>query len=105
MERCVRWPGLHDHPTETQLRWFEMSWKEKQPTSAQLVRELLQDCWETAPGDDLMNLTERMSRVSKAVIKVEGGYFKESKIVYYIIPHVLFHSFVAFSVNPQCTKQ
>ena len=35
-EWCIRWPGLHNHPTSTQLRWFGMSWtrvKEKQPTS------------------------------------------------------------------------
>ena len=27
MECCIRWPGLHNHPASTQLRWFGMSWK------------------------------------------------------------------------------
>ena len=25
MECCIRWPGLHNHPTSTQLWWFGMS--------------------------------------------------------------------------------
>jgi hypothetical protein len=32
------------------------------------------------PGDYLMKLGERMPRVCKAVIKVNGGYFEESQI-------------------------
>ncbi|KAI9538416.1 hypothetical protein NQZ68_014160 [Dissostichus eleginoides] len=31
--------------------------KEKQLTSAQHLWEVLQDCWKTIPGDDLMKLT------------------------------------------------
>ncbi|KAK6322624.1 hypothetical protein J4Q44_G00074160 [Coregonus suidteri] len=51
MECCIRWPGLHNHPTSTQ---FEMVWdeldrrvNEKQLTSAQHMWELLQDCWKS----------------------------------------------------------
>ena len=32
------------------------------------------------PGDYLMKLVERMSRVCKAVIKAKGDYFEESQI-------------------------
>jgi hypothetical protein len=51
---CIRWPGLHNHPTSTQLRWFGMSWtrvKEKQPTGAQHMWELFQDCWKSIPHE------------------------------------------------------
>ena len=26
MDCCIRWPGLHNHTTSTQLIWFGMSW-------------------------------------------------------------------------------
>ena len=65
------------------LNPIEMVWdeldrrgKEKQPTSAQHLWELLQDCWKTSPGDYLMKLVERMPGVCKAVIKAKGGYFE-----------------------------
>lgn len=35
---------------------------------------------ETIPCDCVVKLTERMPRVCKAVIKVNGGYDEESKI-------------------------
>ena len=54
--------------------------KEKQPTSAQHMSELIQDCWKSIPGDSLMKLVERMPRVFKAVMKAKGGYFEESQI-------------------------
>ncbi|KAF7664628.1 hypothetical protein LDENG_00171500 [Lucifuga dentata] len=62
------------------LRQLDRRVKAKQPTSAQHLWELLQDCWKTIPGDYLMRLIERMPRVCKAVIKAKGGYFEESKI-------------------------
>ena len=64
--------------------------KAKQPTSAQHLWELLQDCWKTIPGDYLMKLIERMPRVCKAVIKAKGGYFEESKLIYNIEKLVLY---------------
>ena len=53
MECCIRWPCLHNHPTSTQLRWFGLDRrvKEKQPTSAQHLWALLQDCWKRIPGE------------------------------------------------------
>jgi transposase len=44
--------------------------KEKQPTSDQYM----------SPSRLLEKLVERMPRVCKAVIKVMGGYFKESQM-------------------------
>ena len=57
MEPCIRWPGLHNHPTSTQLRLFviesDCRVKEKQPTSAQHMWELLQDCWKSIPRESV----------------------------------------------------
>ena len=54
MECCIRSPGLHK-PALTQI---EMVWdesgngvKEKQPTSAQHMWELLQECWKSIKGE------------------------------------------------------
>lgn len=53
--------------------------KEKQPTSAQHLRELFQDAWKTNPGDDLMKPTERMPRACKAAIKAKGRCFEKNR--------------------------
>ena len=37
MECCIRWPGLHNHPTSTQLRWFGMNWTAEWRKSSQQV--------------------------------------------------------------------
>ena len=37
MECCIRWPGLHNHPTSTHLRWFGMSWTAEWSKSSQQV--------------------------------------------------------------------
>ena len=54
MESCIRRPGLQS----PDLNPIEMVWdeldrrvKEKQPTSAQHMWELLQDCWKSIPGE------------------------------------------------------
>ena len=83
--------------------------KEKQPTSAQHMWELLQDCWKSIPGDYLMKLVERMPRMCKAVIKAKGGYFEDFLFVehffgYYTIQYVLFHSFDVFNYILQFRK-
>ena len=90
MECDIKWPGLHNPPTSTQLRWFRMSQtvevKEKQPTSAQHMWKLLQDCW------------KRMPRVCKAV-KAKGGYFKNLK---YKIYFDLFNTFLVTTWFHMC---
>jgi hypothetical protein len=59
---------------------MEKQEKEKQPTSAQHMWELLQDCWKIIPGEYLMKLVVRMPRLCKAVIKAMGSYMEESQI-------------------------
>ena len=73
----VTWP-----PQSPDLNPIEMVWdesdrrvEEKQPTSAQHMWELLQDCWKSIPGDYFM-----MPKVCKAVIKAKGSYFEKYKI-------------------------
>ena len=68
----MTWP-----PQSHDLNPFEMVWdeldrrvKEKQPTSARNMCELLQDCWKS------IKLVERIKRERKAVIKAKGGYFE-----------------------------
>ena len=52
--------------------------KEKQPTSAQHMWEVLQDCWKSIPGDYLMKLFE----IIQSCHQGKGGYFEESKIYF-----------------------
>ena len=90
---CIRGPGLHNLPDLNQI---EMVWdksncivKEKQPTSAQHLWELLQDCWKSIPGE----AGWENAKMCKAVIKAKGGYLKNSHIFgYYMIPYMLSHS-------------
>ena len=78
----MTWPPQSPDLNPVKMVWDEMDLrvKAKGPASAQHLWELLQDCWKTISGDDLMKLIERMPRVCKAVIKTKGGYFEESKI-------------------------
>ena len=71
-------------PQSPDLNTIEMVWdeldcrvKEKQPTFAQHMWELLQDCWKIIPID----------------------FFG-----YYMIPYVLFSSYDVFSIILQCRK-
>ena len=94
MECWIRWPGLHSHPTSTQLRWFGMSWtaewRKKETTSAQHMWELLQDCWKSIPHKavivnknlfltDWMLTKETDNVLNKTPFKMEAGN-KSAKI-------------------------
>ena len=75
----MTWP-----PQSPDLTLFEMVWdelnlsvKEKQPTSAQHMW----NSFKTVGKAFQVKLVERMPSVCKAVIKAEGGYFQESKIL------------------------
>ena len=74
----MTWPPQSPdlNPIEMVQDQLDRRVKAKQPTSAQHIWELLQDCWKTIPGDYIMKLIERMPRVCKAVIKAKGGYFE-----------------------------
>ena len=84
MECYIRWPGLHNHLTSTQLRWFGMSWTAEWRKSAQHVG---------TPSRRLENHS-RWSWLRKAKLSsnAKGGYFEESQLYffsYYMIPCVI----------------
>ena len=91
----MTWPPQSPdlNPIEMGLDELDRRVKEKQPTSAQHMWELLQDCWKSIRGE------AGMPRVCIAVINAKGGYLKNIKHVdlfliflgYYMIPYVLFH--------------
>uniref|UniRef100_A0A4W5ML07 Uncharacterized protein n=1 Tax=Hucho hucho TaxID=62062 RepID=A0A4W5ML07_9TELE len=58
----MTWPPQSPdlNPIELVLHELDRRVKEKQPTSAQHMWKLLQDCWKSIPGDYLMKLVERM---------------------------------------------
>ena len=74
------------HPQSPDLSPVEMVWDEMdrrvKATSAQLLWELLQDCWKTISSDYLMQLIERIPRVCNAVIKTKDGYFYLLYLIY-----------------------
>ena len=76
------WPPQSPDRNAIEMVWDELDRrvKERQPTSAQHMWELLQNCWKSIPGDYLMKLVEGMPTVCKAVIKAKGGDFEEYKI-------------------------
>ena len=97
MECCIRWFGLHNHPTSTQLRWFGMRWTADWRKCSQQVLSICGNSFKTVGKAFQEKLVERMPRVCKAVIKAKGGYFKDF-FGYYMIPYVLFHSFDVFTI-------
>jgi hypothetical protein len=109
---CIRWPGLHNHPTSTRLRWFGMSWTAEWRKSSQQVLSIcgnsfktlrkafqvttswswLGDCQESAK----LSLKQRLATLKNLKHHIFFGY--------YMIPYVLFHSFDVFTVILQCRK-
>ena len=77
---CLRWHGLHNHPTSTPLRWFGMSWTAEWRKSSQHVLNICGNSFKTVGKAFQVKLVERMPRVCKAVIKAKDGYFEESQI-------------------------
>ena len=47
MECCIRWPGLHNHLTSTQLRWFGMSWTAEWRKSSKQVLSICGNSFNT----------------------------------------------------------
>ena len=74
MECCIRWPGLHNHLTSIQLRWFGIIW------TSDSRKSICGNSFKTVGKTFLMELVERMPRVCKAVITAKGGYFEESLV-------------------------
>ena len=89
---CVRailqegewWPGQMTWPPQSHdLIQIEMVWnesnrrlKEKQPTSAQQMSELLQECWKTIPGETGWENPKSLQSCHQG----KGWLFEESKI-------------------------
>jgi hypothetical protein len=80
MECCIRWPGLHNHPTSTQIRWFGINWTAEWRKSSQQVLSICGNSFKTVGKAFQTKLVKRMPRVYKAVIKAKDGYFEESQI-------------------------
>ena len=112
MECCIRWPGLHNHSTSTQLRWFGISWNPEWRKSCQQVPSICGNSYNTIGKAFQVKLVKRMPRVCKAVIKAKVGYFEECKIYFDLLNtflvttwfHVLFHSFDVLTIILQCRK-
>ena len=49
----MTWPAQSPDLNPTEMVWDELDhrMKEKQPTSAQHMWELIQDCWKSIPGE------------------------------------------------------
>ena len=77
----MTWP-----PQSPDLNQIERVWDELDGRGRRSSQQVFSICWEffktvgKAFQDYLMKQVERMSRVSKTVIKAKGGYFEESKI-------------------------
>ena len=115
MECCIRWPGLHNHLTLTQLRWFGMSWIAESRKTADkcsaymgtLSRLLekhsswswLRECQECAKLSSRQRVVTLKNLKSKIYLKSFNIFFG-----YYIIPYVLLHSFDVFTIILQCRK-
>ena len=82
----MTWP-----PQSPDLNLIEMVWEQldhrvkvKQPTSAQHMWELLQDCWKSIPGDYLMKLVERMPECAKLSSRQRVATLKNIKYQIYL---------------------
>ena len=76
MECCIRWPGLHNPPTSTKLRWFEMSWTPEWWKSSQQVLCVCWNSFKTVGKAFLLKLVERMTSYHQG----KGWLFEKSQI-------------------------
>ena len=101
----MTWPpqSLDLNPIEMDWDELDLSVKKKQPTNAQRMWELLQDCWKSIPGEAGWENTKSVQSC-----QAKSGDFEECQIWnifrfvcnffdYYITPCVLIHSFDAFT--------
>ena len=94
MECCIRWPGLHNHPTSTQLRWFGISWTAEWRKCSQQLLSICGNSFKTVGKAFQVNLVERMPRVYKA--RQREATLKNLKYKIY------FELFNTFLVTPIC---
>ena len=62
IECCIRWPGLHNHPTSTQLRWFGMRWTTLCRKSSQQVLSICGSSFKTVRKAFQVKLVDRMGQ-------------------------------------------
>ena len=72
----MTWPPQSPDLKPIEIVWDELEYgvKEKQPTSAQHMWELLQDCWKSIPGEAGAKSVQSCHQAGYF------GYFEESKI-------------------------
>ena len=109
MECCIRWPGLHNHLTSTQLRLFEMSWTAEWRKSSQQVLSICGNSFKTVAKAFQVKLVERMPRVCKAVIKAKRAYFEKYKYLFnsFLVStwfHICYYIVLRSSNILQCRK-
>ena len=85
MECCIRWPGLHNHPTSTQLRWFGMSWTAEWRKSSQQMLSMCGNSFKTVGKVFQVKLVERIPSVCNAVIKAKAGLLWRISNIKYIL--------------------
>ena len=70
--RVMEWPGLHNHPTSTQLRLFGMSWITEWRKSSQQVLSICGNSFKIVGKAFQVKLVEIMPRVCKAISKLSS---------------------------------
>ena len=126
MECCIRWPGLHNQPTSTQLRWFGMSCTAEWRKSSQQVLSICGNSFKTVGKSFQVKMVERMPRVCKAVFVLVGDspignsyqwadllylfklnystYFDVSNLILSFLLLSQFHSALLFSCSPPAAQ-
>ena len=66
-ECCIRWPGLHNHSTSTQLRWVGMSWAAEWRKSSQQVLSICGNSFKTVGKDFQVKLVQNCHQVIKTL--------------------------------------
>ena len=112
---CIRWSGLHNHPTSLNLDdlgWVGLQSEGKAANKCSAYVGTLSRLLENHSRWSWLRECQGCARLSS---RKKGGYFKESNITnifwfvqhffgYYMIPYVLFHSFEVFTIILQCRK-
>ena len=79
----MEWPAQSPDLNLIELLWEQLDRmvRKKCPSSQSNLWEVLQEAWGEISSDHLNKLTTRMSKVCKAVIAANGGFFDESNVL------------------------
>ena len=80
--KIMQWPPQSPDCNPIELLWDELDRAVRKmcPTSEKHLKKCLQDAWNAIMSEKLQQLIDRMLKVCRAMIKVRGGHFDESKI-------------------------